>query len=180
MTTATEDKLIRDDSAELYAAPAPSRWGRVAVAAAGAAVVLSRLAGVAHADSGDDGDVVMHALHKDGKAHVDVDTAKTAPSPKTVKSAKTVKTAGTAGTVKTANTTAETLGVTGQTGAGIGQLVSKFASGKLTGPQAGALGKLLKSGLSADDVHNLHVSEFVQALKAAGLSQAQIDTVLKS
>src|SRR5688500_621827 len=109
--TPIEEKLIQDDSfdAEPIASPAPSRWGRVAVATAGAAVVLSRLAGVAHADDGaDDDHDFMFATHKGGAIH-DSDTVKSADSPMTVKSALTVKSPDTAATVTVATLTGDTI-----------------------------------------------------------------------
>src|SRR5688500_20033980 len=107
--TPIEEKLIQDNSydAEPIASPAPSRWGRIAVATAGAAVVLSRLAGVAHADDGDDDDHdYMFATHKGGAIHGDdSDTVKSADSPMTVKSAMTVKSPDSISAVDTASPT---------------------------------------------------------------------------
>jgi len=194
-----DQKLIQDDSIEVESTPAPSHWGRIAIAATGAAVVLSRLAGVAHADDGDDDDAYfMHASHKDGAAHDDgtIDTVK---SPKSVKTAKTVKTAGTMATAGTANTanTGDTIKTAGTANTGDtvqtpgtvdtvdtmqsvdtyrSELVSLFAEDKLSSAQEAALAALLP-GVNLD---KLSVSEFVHALKAAGLTNNQILSVLNA
>lgn len=174
--TPIAEKLIQDDTYDVEAigSPAPSRWGRIAVATAGAAAVLSRLAGIAHADDGaDDDHDFMLASHKDGAIHDDSDTVKSADSPMTVRSAMTVKSPGTASTAATTGTNTVNSGsVLGTTNTIASPTVTADTTntvtpGTLTGNSAGSLA-------AADtDNTNLGLGQLVSRLANGSLSGPQ-------